>query len=74
MIRGTVNAFGCLRENTNSSRVAACSSCLFELLKAVFELATDHFIHIHQQTETFGGEVLRSAHTPSHSGVVGFRL
>ena len=63
-----------VRENPNPLRVAAWSSCPSELLKAVFELATDHLVHIHQQTEAFGDEVLRPAHAPSHSGVVGFRL
>ena len=54
-------------ENPSPLRGAAWSSDPPELLKAFFELSADHFVHIHEQTNAFGDEVIRPAHAPGHS-------
>jgi len=53
---------------------AVASVTDFQIRQASFEIAADHLIHVHEEAERFGHEIILAEHDPRDGGLIALRL
>src|SRR5687767_119066 len=58
----------------NTARWCGAFHNRLQIGQALLELAAAHLIHVHDESERLGHEVLRAAHAPGHECLLALRL